>query len=140
RTETALGSELLVKGLLQRAQATLPRDPFDGLDRASLAPAREHGAGRHRLAVEQNHARAAFAAIASGLYPRETRDFTQVIDQQLVIGPRVFPPAAVQFQSEQSLARTGALQLHGGASLAASAAARIAGQCRQVACFCAPLP
>jgi hypothetical protein len=63
-----------------------------------LATSGKHYARRHRFAIDQDRAGAAFAAIASDFHARQARNVAQVIYKQLIVRYGVFTPATVEFQ------------------------------------------
>jgi hypothetical protein len=59
----------------------LRRHAFNRFDAPTIAAHREHDAGWHRFAVDQDGTRATLAAIAASLYASEMRDFAQIVDE-----------------------------------------------------------
>ena len=101
-----------MEGALQAVEPPLRGHAFDGLDAASFAAHGERDAGWYRLAVDQDRAGAALAAVATGLRARQMGDVAQVIDQQIAIGDGVFAPAPVELQAQQTLLRWRARCVH----------------------------
>ena len=74
RAVAALRGAEVGEGLLQRMQAAVGHQAFDGLDLAAVALDAEDQAREHRLAVEQHGAGAALAELAAVLGAAEVRD------------------------------------------------------------------
>lgn len=90
-----------MKGALQAMGTILRRKAFDGFDRSSIAPQREHEAGWHRLIVNEHSASATFAAVAAYLGARQAHDLAQVIDQKLVLSDGIVAPSAIEPQMDE---------------------------------------
>ncbi len=90
-----------MKGPLQAMRAVLRSQAFDCFDRFSVAPQREHEAGRHRLAIDEDGASTALASVAADLCAGQTNDLTQIIDQKLVFGDGIVAPSTVKPQMDE---------------------------------------
>ena len=86
RAEPALRRIVLHERLLQRVRPSVGRETLDGLDRSAIGPRGELAARVHRLAVHENGARAAFAAIASDFGAGQP----EVIAEQFGERPSIF--------------------------------------------------
>src|SRR5438552_12852930 len=74
RAETALEPVLLPEPLLDRVQLAVLRETLDGQDGRTVGLDREHRARLHRLAAEEDRARAALARVATDVCPGEPDD------------------------------------------------------------------
>jgi hypothetical protein len=107
-----LGAKLLVKRALQSAEAALLCLSFNRFHVSPLAAHRKGDTGWHRLAVNQDSARATLAAIAAGFRSSEVSYFAQIVDEQLPFEYCVFAPTPVELQFQQALFRLWARYVH----------------------------
>ena len=111
--KTALGAEMLVKRALEAIGPSLVGEALDGVDRTPLATDCERDAGRYCFTVEENCARAAFAAVTSGFHTRQPRNVAKIVDEQLIFRHGVITPLSIELQSKQSFSWLRALCRHG---------------------------
>src|SRR5438309_8095903 len=92
----ALQAVLIPESLLDRMQrAVRTRQPFDGLDLATIGLNREHGAGFHRLAVDVHRAGAALAGVAPDVGACQPDDIAEIVHQEKSCFDLVLMAAAV---------------------------------------------
>src|SRR5262245_35831932 len=82
RAEAALEPLRLAEGLLQRAQAVGPTDPFHGEDLRGVGAGGEHETGPDGLAVDEHGARAAHAVLAADVRAGEAQGLADHVDEQ----------------------------------------------------------
>src|SRR2546427_219216 len=82
RAEAALEPVLLPEALLDRMQLAVLREALDRRDGGAVGLDREHRARLHRLAVHEDHARAALARVAADVGSGEPDDLPDVVHQQ----------------------------------------------------------
>ena len=82
RAEAALQRVMLAEGFLQRREVGIVGQPFDGHDLGALGLHREHQAGAHRGAVDDDGAGAAHPVLAADMGPGQPQMVTQAVRQR----------------------------------------------------------
>ena len=82
RAEAALQRVMLTEGFLQGRELGVTGEPFDGHDLGALGLHREHQAGAHGCAVDENRAGAAHAVLAAHMGAGQPQMMAQAIRQR----------------------------------------------------------
>ena len=80
--EAALQAVLLHEALLHRVERAAVGQPLDGAHLVPVGHRGEHGAGLHRLAVDQDDAGAAVAGVAAPVRAGEAERLAQEVHEQ----------------------------------------------------------
>jgi len=84
RAIAALRRAEVGKGILQGVQPSIGAEPFDRQDSSSRALERKNEARKHRLAIQENRAGAAFSQLAAMFRPGVEEIFAQDLQQGFV--------------------------------------------------------